>query len=69
MKVVLAVELIGLGVVTARARDRLIKEKKTGSVKCIVSVLMFRVMVLFFEREEVSISLRSIFPLFLSVLF
>lgn len=53
MKVVLAVELIGLGGVTARARDRLIKEKKTGSVKCIVSVLMFRVMVLFFERKEV----------------
>lgn len=53
MKVVLAVELVGLRGVTARARDRLIKEKKTASVKCIVSVLMFRVMVLFFAREEV----------------
>lgn len=37
----LAVELVELGRVTARVRGRFMREKRVGSVKCIVSVFNF----------------------------
>lgn len=40
MKVVLAVELVGFGEVIARVRDRLIRERKAESMKCIVGVFV-----------------------------
>lgn len=45
-------ELLGMGVVSAKVRERLMREVKAESVMCIVDVFLFSWMIQLFREKE-----------------